>query len=94
MMRTMEETRARIDHEPRVLALKLALLAVWALVSFGVCWFARHLQFSVLGWPFAYWWTAQGAVLAFIAIVVGYALVMNRWRPEDREAPPEGEEGA
>jgi putative solute:sodium symporter small subunit len=35
------------------------------------------------GWPFGYWVAAQGAVLAFIAIVVVYAICMKRLAPED-----------
>ncbi|NML46037.1 DUF4212 domain-containing protein [Ramlibacter sp. G-1-2-2] len=70
-------------HDKRVLALKAGLLAAWALVAFGVPWFARDLQFSVLGWPFSYWFVAQGALLAFIAIVVVHAWAMGRLAPED-----------
>ena len=54
------------------------MLAVWAAVSFGACFFARDLQFLVAGWPFHYWLAAQGALLAFVAIVVVYAVVANR----------------
>lgn len=67
----------------RVLALKLVLLALWAAVSFGACWFARDLDFIVLGWPFGYWFAAQGALLAFVAIVAVHAWAMNRLRPQD-----------
>lgn len=70
-------------HGARVLALKAGLLALWALASFGVCFFARDLQFSVGPWPFGYWFAAQGALLAFIAIVVVYAWAMKRLAPED-----------
>ena len=68
---------------PRVLALKLGLLALWAAVAFGVVYFARVLDFTVLGWPVGYWFAAQGALLAFIAIVVFYAWAMRRLMPED-----------
>lgn len=67
----------------RVLWLKAALLVVWATVTFVFSFFARDLQFFVLGWPFDYWIGAQGAVIAFIAIVVVYATVMKRLAPED-----------
>jgi putative solute:sodium symporter small subunit len=70
----------------RVLALKAGLLAAWALVSFGACYFARDLQFSVGQWPFSYWFAAQGALVAFIAIVVFYAWAMRRLAPEDEGA--------
>jgi len=68
---------------PRVLALKVGLLAVWAAVAFGPVYFARDLDFLVLGWPFGYWLAAQGALLAFIAIVVAYAWAMKRLQPQD-----------
>lgn len=72
-------------HDPRVLALKALLLVLWALVSFVVCWFARDLQFPLGPWKFSYWMAAQGALLAFIAIVVVYAWAMRRLAPEDGE---------
>ncbi|WP_198968811.1 DUF4212 domain-containing protein [Xylophilus sp. ASV27] len=58
--------------------LRAALLLVWGAVSFGVCYHARTLQFSVAGWPFGYWMAAQGALLVFIVLVVIYAVVLNR----------------
>jgi putative solute:sodium symporter small subunit len=72
----------------QVLALRIVLLTAWGAVSFGACFFARDLQFVVFGWPFGYWFAAQGAMLAFIAIVTAYALVMKRLAPED--AVPSG----
>jgi len=32
----------------------------------------------VAGWPFNFWFAAQGAVLVFLGIVVVYAIVKNR----------------
>ncbi len=78
---------AQEPHDSRSLALKAVLLAVWAAVSFGVCFFARDLQFMVAGWPFNYWMAAQGAVLVFIVIVAFYAWAMNRM--EQGAASPE-----
>lgn len=71
------------NRDRRVLALKLGLLAAWVLVTFVFCFFARSLDFDVLGWPFGYWFAAQGAMLAFIAIVAVHAWAMNRLVPED-----------
>jgi putative solute:sodium symporter small subunit len=74
-----------------VLALKAALLAVWAAVSFGVCFFARDLQFRIGPWPFDFWMAAQGAVVVFIALVAFYAVALNRIAPGDNEpTPPRG----
>lgn len=66
------------DHDTRGLALKAVLLTVMCVVSFGVCFFARDLSFVVMGWPVHFWIAAQGGLLVFIAIVVVYAVVMNR----------------
>ena len=59
----MGDPEAQERHDPRVLALKAGLLAVWAAVSFGVCFFARDLQFRIGPWPFDFWMAAQGTVL-------------------------------
>ena len=84
----MGDPEAQEQHDPRVLALKAVLLAIWAAVSFGMCFFARDMQFMVAGWPFGYWFAAQGCVLVFIAIVVGYATLMRRLAPDDSAPPP------
>ncbi|WP_137896668.1 sodium/substrate symporter small subunit [Ramlibacter sp. 2FC] len=65
-------------HSSAALALKAVLLLAWAAVSFGVCFFARDLQFDLAGWPVNYWIAAQGAVLVFIGVVALYAWFMNR----------------
>lgn len=78
------------NHDPRVLALKAGLLTVWAAVSFGVCFFARDLQFMLGSWPFGYWMAGQGSVLIFIAILVGYAAAMKRLAPGDSLPIPAG----
>ena len=79
----MGDPAAQEKHDPRVLALKAGLLAAWALVTFVLCFFARELSFRVGHWPFSYWMAAQGAVLAFIAIVVAYAWIMTHLAPQD-----------
>ena len=86
----MSSGPAHEKHDPRVLGLKAALLALWSVVTFGVAWFARDLQFSVAGWPFGYWVAAQGALLVFIAVVAGYAWAMDRLSPGDAVPPPGG----
>jgi putative solute:sodium symporter small subunit len=72
-------------HDARHLRLKAALLLVWALASFGACYFARDLTLMVAGWQLGYWMAAQGAVLVFIAIVVAYCVVMDRFERKDRD---------
>lgn len=66
--------------------LQLLLLCVWLVVGFGPSFFARNLNFEVLGSPFHFWMAAQGSVLIFMAIVALYAWLMNRWEAQERAA--------
>ncbi len=54
------------------------LMLVWFVVTFGVAFFARDLNFSFFGWPFSYWVGAQGALGVYVLIVGVYAYLMNR----------------
>ncbi len=47
-------------------------------VTFGLGWYARELDFIFLGWGFNFWLAAQGALLIYLLIVIGYAWIMNR----------------
>lgn len=73
-------------HDERHLWLKGVLLAVWAMASFGVCYFARDLLFSVGNWPVGFWMASQGAVFVFLAVVVVYAMAMSHFEDEDERA--------
>ncbi|MDY0743737.1 DUF4212 domain-containing protein [Paucibacter sp. R3-3] len=55
------------------------LLCVWALVCFGITFFARELSaLRFFGWPFSFWVAAQGALLVFCGIVAYYAWAMGK----------------
>lgn len=54
------------------------LLVIWAVVTFGVSYFARDLNFSFFGWPFSFWMGAQGALVVYGLIIAFYAWYMNR----------------
>lgn len=72
-------TEGESPNEPRSFeGLRVLLLVIWAVASFGVSWFARDLMQVFAGWPFNFWFAAQGAVLVFLAIVIVYATVRNR----------------
>ena len=62
----------------RNLWLILALLVVWAALTFIPAFFARSLSVDFIGWPFAFWMAAYGAPLAYLVIIGIYARVMNR----------------
>jgi putative solute:sodium symporter small subunit len=76
-------------HGSHHLKLKALLLAVWVVVSFGTCYFARDLQALAPGWPIAYWMAAQGALLMFLAIIVVYCAAMDYFerQPQTRDTP-------
>ncbi len=69
---------------PRDWPLRAALLLVWAVASFGVCYFARSLEFMVQGWPLNVWMAGQGALGVFLLVVVAYAV--GTARSDRREA--------
>ena len=85
-------------HWRRVLCITFALALVWAVVAVLLPSTVQSLHGRGLvlgGFPLAYWLTAQGALLAFVAIVVGYALWMERLDARYRdEAPPPAEDHA
>lgn len=62
----------------KTLRLTTALSAVWFAVTFGVAFFARHLNFTFFGWPFSFWVGAQGALVVYVLIVAVYAHAMAR----------------
>ena len=62
------------------------LLLVWFAASFGIVFFAHDLQQIVLGWPVSYWFSAQGSVIIFIAVVAVFAWFANRRDGQPRSA--------
>lgn len=60
----------------------LALLFVWAFVSFGCgILFAPWLdQFKLIGteYPLGFWFAQQGSIYVFVILIVVYVTVMNR----------------
>ncbi len=70
----------RLTHWQRVRRLTLGLLAVWAVVTVGAPWFARDLNsWTIGGFPLGFWLCSEGAILVFVALIVVYAWVMDRW---------------
>jgi len=55
------------------------LLLVWALVCFGITFFARELSaLRFFGWPFSFWVAAQGGMVVFVVLIAVYARRMAR----------------
>lgn len=53
-------------------------LLAWLAVSVGVAWWAEPLNgHRIVGMPAGFWWASQGAIGAFLLIIVAYAWVMG-----------------
>ena len=69
---------AHCRYWQRTVRLTLQLLGVWFVVTFGLIFFARDLQFNFFGWPFGFWAAAQGVLLIYLGLIAFYAHAMNR----------------
>ena len=56
------------------------LLAVWALVSYGLgIVFVEALNgIAIAGFPLGFWFAQQGSIYVFIALIAVYAFAMDR----------------
>lgn len=72
------DTPAASPYWRKTLRLSAVLLAMWLVLTVAVGLFGNTLTFSVLGWPFGFWVTAQGALIVYCGIVWVYAVVMDR----------------
>ena len=69
----------RAVHWRRTRGLTLLLLLLWFATTFGAVFYARELAtLTVFGWPLSFYLAAQGASLAYLAMIGAYALVMDR----------------
>jgi putative solute:sodium symporter small subunit len=76
------------QFKTRVRRLTLLMLCIWLLTIVLPVFYARELSQSWPGWPLHYWISAQGAVLVFLALVVIYAILVNRWEACVQPQPP------
>jgi putative solute:sodium symporter small subunit len=62
------------------LRLQLGLLAVWAIVGYVLSIFLANVlnDFTVYGFPIAFWFAQQGAIFTFVILIFLYA-----WRMDD-----------
>lgn len=58
----------------------LILLAVWAVVAFGMAIFGAEAlnAFSLGGIPFGFWMAQQGAIFVFVALIYIYARASDK----------------
>ena len=69
----------RKEYWRRTLRVTAILLSIWFVVTYVVIFFAVPLnEFTFLGFPFAFYMGAQGALVVYVVLVVFYAWYMNR----------------
>lgn len=75
----MDEQQRR-DYWRKNLRLMAVLLTIWALVSFGAgIIFVEPLnQIVIAGFPLGFWFAQQGSIIVFIALIVIYAVRMDK----------------
>jgi len=85
----MQSTERHRRYWRKTLMVTALLLLIGFVVTFGVAYFARFLDFPFFGWPFSFWMGAQGTLLVYCLIVGFYAWYMNRL---DAEHDPQDED--
>jgi len=75
---SMQLSERHRQYWQKNLRLTAVLLAIWFVVTYGVGYFARDLNFTFFGWPFSFWMGAQGALVVYVAIIWYYARAMNK----------------
>ena len=70
------------DYWRRNLRLLAVLLLIWALVSFGagILWAEQLNRWTLPGtdFPLGFWFAQQGAIYAFLLVIVVYVVLANR----------------
>ena len=74
----MELTAKHKEYWKKNLTVTMILLAIWAVVTFVIGYYARELSFNFFGWPFSFWVGGQGALIIYVVIIWYYARYMNR----------------
>jgi len=61
------------------LVITAILLAIWFVFTFVEAWYARELNaITFFGFPLAFWFSAQGSLAIYVAIIGIYAYLMGK----------------
>ncbi len=74
------DEKARQEYWHKNLRLMAVLLFVWALVSygFGIILVEPLNNFDFLGFPLGFWFSQQGSIIVFVALIAIYVWRMDR----------------
>jgi len=75
----MQLTQKHQEYWRKNLVYTGILLFVWFLVTFVEAWYARELNgITFFGWPLGFWFSAQGSLAIYVAIIGIYAILMRK----------------
>ena len=75
----MQLTERHKEYWHKNLVITAILLVIWFIVTYVEAWFARDLnQYSFLGFPLAFYMSAQGSLIIYVVLIGIYAWYMNR----------------
>ncbi len=75
----MQLSEKHHEYWRKNLRLTAVLLAIWFTVTFVVIYFAPQLNdIVIMGFPFAFYMGAQGALIVYVLIIWFYAHTMNK----------------
>ena len=75
----MELTDKQNEYWHKNLVITGILLLIWFVATFVEAWFARELNtITFLGFPLAFYMSAQGSLIVYVALIGIYALLMRK----------------
>lgn len=75
----MELTQRHHEYWRKNLVYTAILLFVWFVATFVEAWYARELNtITFFGWPLGFWFSAQGSLAIYVAIIGIYAVLMRK----------------
>ena len=75
----MQLSEKHHEYWRKNLAITGVLLLIWFIFTFVEIWFARELSaITFFGWPLAFWFSAQGSLAIYVAIIGIYAVLMKK----------------
>ena len=76
----MELSAKHHEYWRKNLVITAILFVVWFVFTFVEIWFARDLNSSMtfLGFPLAFYFSAQGSLAIYVALIGIYALIMRK----------------
>jgi putative solute:sodium symporter small subunit len=75
----MQLTERHHEYWRKNLVITAILFVVWFVATFVEIWFARELNtITFLGFPLAFYMSAQGSLIIYVALIGIYALLMKK----------------